>query len=619
MKKVVLCTMSLFAFLLAGCSQIDYTHPLDSAVTTQNPEYFQDKDPKNDTADYWDPNSQIYKSNLDTSAPVLKLLAQNPTKIAYGDPNHVVDYLRSDKAYTVEDNRGKENVTVEVRNTDFSVIFANTNEIQYFARDKSGNSVTVPLTVIVLSQEFRDTIKPQISVSMQDVQIYQNETFDPMKNVRAYDEPDGDLTSKIVITGTVDTKKPGIYTLTYKVRDNAGLEDVLTRKITVLENTTSDDVFPVITLTGGDTVYIEETAQWKDPGYKAEDNLDGDITDKVQVSGTVKSAPSWYYITYTVSDKSLNITTKTRYVRRKGTVVNYDTTPPVISLKFQKDTLVSVVKGAKFVVPELNILDNVDGTISKDSVKVYPTVNTSTIAPPISVTLLVSDKAQNEGRLVIKVQIVSGNVDTIPPVIKLKGKNPDTVNVSTTATYKDSGATATDNIDKTIPASSISVKGTVDRKTAGTYTLTYIAYDVAGNADSVKRVVVVKEVSASDLLEKYSVPGTTALATLSKKYTTATIDGDASVAPNLSTMLEFSINWDKGQNSVYSIALSMPNPINYIDLKDKMTHTLNKVGPTIKFTGVTQVPKFDGEYYVAVDGTSLILVRTDGSFAIVLK
>ncbi len=617
MKKATLYSIFVFAYLLTGCSQIDYTHPLDSAITYDHPEFFND-DNNDSLVNLWDTSSAEFKSHLDTIPPTLTLNGQNPTTITYQDPNHIVDYLKSDKAYNVDDDRGKENVTVEVRNTDFSVIFPNTNEIQYIARDKAGNITTVPRTVIVLPQAFVDTVKPQISVSMVDVQIYQNETFDKMKNVRAYDEPDGDITSKITVTGEVNTAKPGEYTLTYKVSDNAGNEYTLVRKITVLESTTGDDIFPVITLTGGDTVTIEETATWKELGYKAEDNKDGNITDSVKVSGSVKSAPGWYTITYTVSDKAMNITTKTRYVRRKGTILVGDTLGPVISLLYPKDTLVTVIKGAVFKVPEVRIQDNVDGPIPKESLYTFPkTVNTSTVGT-IKVALLAKDKADNEGRLDITVKIVEGTVDKTPPVITLKGKNPDTVYVSASAPYKDSGATATDDVDKTIPVSSISVKGVVDRKVAGTYTLTYTAYDVAGNADSVKRIVVVKESSSSDLIGKYEVLTAPALPSVNKSYYSAEIEGDAASAPNLTAMKEFKINWDKSQKQIYDMSMNFTT-INYVSLTGKGTNTLDKASPTLTFTGVTQVPKLDGEYYVVVSGTDLVFVKNDGSFAIIMK
>lgn len=613
MKKSILFSLFIFAFILTRCSQIDYNHPLDSSTNYQHPENFEDTNPKNGIVDYWDPQSEIYKKNLDTIPPTLILADTNPALIPYGDPNQMVEKLKT--AFTYDDNRGKENVTIDLRYFDFSVIFPDTNEVQYIARDKSNNSVTKTRKVIILPEAFVDIIKPQINVSMKDIEIFQNEQFDKMKNVKAYDETDGDITSKIVVTGSVNTATPGVYPLTYKVKDNAGNEAVLERKITVVQNTTHDDNFPVITLTGGDTVTIEETAQWKEPGYKAQDLTDGDITDSVQITGTVKSAPGWYSITYSVSDKSMNITTKTRMVRRKGNTNVGDTTPPVISLKYQKDTVVTVVKGAVFKAPEVTILDNVDGTILKDSLYTFPkTVSTAAVAT-IKVALLAHDKAGNEGRLDITVKIVDGTVDKTPPVIKLKGRNPDTVSVSATVLYKDSGATVTDDVDKNLTAT---VKGSVDRTKAGIDTLTYTATDAAGNVATINRIVVVKEVSTSDLLEKYQVLSAPALPSINKSYKSAVIEGDATAAPNLTAMNEYKINWDKGQKQIYDMSMNFTT-INYIALTGKVTHTLDKTSPTMTFTGVTQVPKLDGEYYVVISETNLVFVKKDGSFAIVMK
>ena len=56
--------------------------------------------------------------------------------------------------------------------------------------------------------------------------------------------------------------------------------------------------------------------------------------------------------------------------------------------------------------------------------------------------------------------------------------------------FTDPGATATDDTDGDITAS-IVVTGTVDTATAGLYTLTYTATDVAGNSAHVSRVVTV--------------------------------------------------------------------------------------------------------------------------------
>ncbi|MDQ7863116.1 DUF5011 domain-containing protein [Peribacillus frigoritolerans] len=48
-----------------------------------------------------------------------------------------------------------------------------------------------------------------------------NSSFNPKTNVSAKDNADGNLTSKIKVTGTVNTKKKGTYILKYTVTDSS--------------------------------------------------------------------------------------------------------------------------------------------------------------------------------------------------------------------------------------------------------------------------------------------------------------------------------------------------------------------------------------------------------------
>ena len=75
----------------------------------------------------------------------------------------------------------------------------------------------------------------------------------------------------------------------------------------------------------------------------------------------------------------------------------------------------------------------------------------------------------------------SSNADTTPPVITLNGSSTIQLNVGDS--WTDPGATATDETDGDI-SSSITVNGTVDTSTVGTYTLTYSVADAASNTAS---------------------------------------------------------------------------------------------------------------------------------------
>jgi hypothetical protein len=611
MKRKSLLSLLVPLVFLVGCSEIDYNHPLDSQASYGHDDYFADDD-NDSTANLWDEDHPLYQSLLDKEPPKLTLIGLDTVRIPFKDPNHVLEQYKKD--YTVTDNKPNPIVTVIA---DFSVDFARTNQIKYIATDAANNSVTVTRTVIILPDSVKDIIKPQIYVANVNLEIMKGESFDPRKNVTAFDETDTGLTSKITIEGTVNTAVKGEYTLTYTVRDNSGNIGTLVRKITVRETIGPDDDYPVITLTGSNPMHIKATEQYVEPGYSAYDTTDGDITSLVKVSSTIKDNPGTYTVTYSVTDISLKNVTQTRTViRDQGGNVG-DTVAPVITLKNKKDSVITITKGGTFKAPEVIISDNKDN-IPVDSMKIYGEVKTDVVGT-YNVTLLVADKSGNEGRLPIKVKVVDGTADKTPPVITLKGKNPDTVGVSATASYayKDS-ATAMDNKDGDITAK-ISITGAVDRTKDGKNTLTYIVKDAAGLADTATRIVIVKQDVKPDLFTKYNVPAAAALATLSKTYKSAEIDGDATNAPSLSTITEFRIDWNKTQNTMNSLSINMPNPVNYIDLKASATHTLGQAGPTIKFTGVTKIAKFDGEYYVTVDGTNFVMVKKDGSFAIVMK
>ena len=74
-------------------------------------------------------------------------------------------------------------------------------------------------------------------INVTDKTVYVGEEFDALSGATsnvATDAEDGDLTSKLEITNNVDTSKPRIYEVTYKVEDSQGLVTTKTIKVTVL-------------------------------------------------------------------------------------------------------------------------------------------------------------------------------------------------------------------------------------------------------------------------------------------------------------------------------------------------------------------------------------------------
>jgi len=118
------------------------------------------------------------------------------------------------------------------------------------------------------------------------------------------DNVDKDLYEKVIIT----KQENGI---TYSVKDSSGNEGIAFRKYEY-----NDPVSPTIALNGYEYTYVEVGKDYKEPGYTANDNCDGTLTNKVKIEGSVNTNKEGTYpITYKVSDSSGNVTIVTRNVR----------------------------------------------------------------------------------------------------------------------------------------------------------------------------------------------------------------------------------------------------------------------------------------------------------------
>ena len=136
-----------------------------------------------------------------------------------------------------------------------------------------------------------------------DKTIEVGDEFNPRDDVTATDTEDGDLTNKIeILKNDVNTNEPGIYDVTYKVTDTQGASYTTTIKVTVNPKAAVLNACPVIkatdkTLTVGDK--FDERAD-----VTAEDEEDGDITDKIEVlkNEVDTTKPGKYEVTYKVTD-----------------------------------------------------------------------------------------------------------------------------------------------------------------------------------------------------------------------------------------------------------------------------------------------------------------------------
>ncbi|MET3319186.1 UNVERIFIED_ORG: hypothetical protein ABIC97_002281 [Peribacillus simplex] len=178
-----------------------------------------------------------------------------------------------------------------------------TYTLKYTVTDQSKNVTTVTRKITI------DSTKPVISGAKSKTVVY-NSAFNSKSGVTAKDNLDGSLTRKIKVTGTVNTKKKGTYTLKYTVTDQSKNVTTVTRKITI------DSTKPVISGAKDKTINYNSEFNPKS-GVTAKDNLDGSLTSKIKITGTVNTKKKGTYtLTYTVTDKSKN----KALVKRKITV-----------------------------------------------------------------------------------------------------------------------------------------------------------------------------------------------------------------------------------------------------------------------------------------------------------
>ncbi len=198
----------------------------------------------------------------------------------------------------------------------------------------------------------KDTEKPVITLKgNSEITLNQGDKYND-EGASATDNIDGDITSKIKVSGKVDITKSGTYTITYTVTDKAGNRTEVTRKVTVVatitttmsttkKKTTTKKSYtssgsvkttrattqrittpPTITLRGNSAITINQGASWHDPGFTAKDAKGNDLTGRVNVSGYVNiSVAGTYRVSYTVTDNWGNIGYAYRNVIVKSTYI----------------------------------------------------------------------------------------------------------------------------------------------------------------------------------------------------------------------------------------------------------------------------------------------------------
>ena len=198
-----------------------------------------------------------------------------------------------------------------------------TYTVTYACTDSSGNGSTISRTVTVVAAA--DNTLPTITINGDNpLTITVGSTY---TDDGATCTDDIDASPVLATTGTVDTDRPGTYTITYTCTDSSGNPSTATRTVTVIAMDTEppeDNTPPTITLDGPSAVTVTAGAAFDDPGATCTDNIDGTLAPTI--TGTLDTdTPGTYTITYACTDSSGN---NAAAVTRTVTVIAMDTEPP---------------------------------------------------------------------------------------------------------------------------------------------------------------------------------------------------------------------------------------------------------------------------------------------------
>jgi len=266
--------------------------------------------------------------------------------------------------------------------------------IVYSVSDSSNNRAQVSREIVVVDAQTADTVAPEIKLSGSNpLYILKGSSYSEA-GYSAYDDRDGDITSSVTLSGSIDTDNEGAYTLSYSVSDKAGNSTTAQRVVNVVASLDSEP--PLITLKGDNPLIITQGSSFVDPGASAVDARDGIVTLSTVVRVDTNSVSDSYSVTYRAVDKAGN---EAITIRSVSVIEAADTTAPII--KLNGDSYMSITLGETFVDPGATAVDDRDGTLS---VSVSGSVDSSVEG---SYTLLYSatDTAGNRATLTRVVEV----------------------------------------------------------------------------------------------------------------------------------------------------------------------------------------------------------------------
>ena len=245
---------------------------------------------------------------------------------------------------------------------------------------KKSNKIFIFLSFILIiicitSFVFIKVITPSIKlIGDKEIKLMINSEYVDSKASAKY--LNKDVSDNIKTSGTVNTKKVGSYTITYSIK-----KGFQTKKIKRLVTVVDDG--PLITLEGGVETSICPDSKYEEIGFKAVDNKENDLTDKVVTSNGQDM------ITYSVKDSNNTLFTITRKLIRE------DKEAPEIKLNGNSHVYVTI--GNVYTDGGAIATDKCDGDLT-EKIEKSGSVDTNKLGD-YEIVYKVKDKAGNEATL----------------------------------------------------------------------------------------------------------------------------------------------------------------------------------------------------------------------------
>jgi len=201
-----------------------------------------------------------------------------------------------------------------------------------------------------------------------------------LESGQLFDDPGVELVNPkmtgvtVTVAGSLQTRVPGVYDVTYILSDGHRIIDEIVRKVVVKDTTAPD-----LELKGSADTIVCPNQLYVEEGFTAIDITDGDVSSTVAVKNETAQ------ISYTVADRIGNSVTKVRTLRYE------DTSAPIITLN--GPAVISLTSFSTYNDAGATATDNC-GTIPTESITVSSNVDTSKVGS-YSVTYSTTDSAGN--------------------------------------------------------------------------------------------------------------------------------------------------------------------------------------------------------------------------------